>query len=300
MQATLRRSVTFHGVGVHSGAPVRVSVRPAPRDHGVVFRRLDVVDADPLIPALWDRVVDTRLCTKLGNAAGVSVSTVEHLMATLAALGVDNARIDVDGPEIPILDGSAKPFLDALSAAGLAFEPGARRALRVLGPVSVEIGGARASLSPAEGLEMAFEIAFPDAAIGRQDLALAVDGDVFAAELADCRTFARRADVEALRAAGLARGGDLRSAVVVDGDRVLSPGGFRRPDECVRHKMLDAVGDLALAGAPILGRYEGVRAGHGVTNALLRALFARPDAWTWTDAPERAPAAEPAARLAAE
>ncbi len=298
MQATLRRSIFFHGVGVHSGAAARVAVRPAPRDHGIVFRRIDLADGDVVIPARWDRVVDTRLCTRLANAAGVEVSTVEHLMAALSAMGVDNARVDVDGPEIPILDGSSAPFVAAIRESGLAWEAAPRRALRVLAPVSVEIGAARATLAPCDRFEIAFEIDFADAAIGRQRHALAVDADSFAAELADCRTFARRADIEALRAVGLARGGDLRNAVVVDGDRVLTPGGLRRPDEPVRHKILDAVGDLALAGGPILGRYEGARAGHGATNALLRALFARPEAWRWeTVIPSRA---EIDAPLAAE
>jgi UDP-3-O-[3-hydroxymyristoyl] N-acetylglucosamine deacetylase len=300
MQTTLRRSVTFSGVGVHSGAPARVSIRPASAEAGLSFRRIDVTDRDPVIPARYDAVTDTRLCTRLSNADGVSISTVEHLLAALAGLGVDNARIDVDGPEIPILDGSAAPAVEAIRAAGVVPLAAPRRALRVLAPVSVSIGGASARLAPAEACEIAFEIDFPDAAIGRQRAAFAITPETFADELADCRTFARRADIEALRAAGLALGGDLLNAVVVDGARVLSPGGFRRPDECVRHKILDAVGDLALAGGPILGRYEGVRAGHGVTNRLLRALFDRPDAWRWEDAPRAADAAEPRVPLAAE
>ena len=298
MQATLRRSAYFSGKGLHSGAPARVVVRPAPRDHGIVFRRLDVVDADPVAPARFDAVVETRLCTRLANADGVGVATVEHLMAALAALGVRNARVDVDGPEIPILDGSARPFLDGLREAGLAFEAAPARVLRVLEPVAVSEGDARAALAPCDRFEIDFAIDFPDAAIGSQRRALAVTAESFARELADCRTFARVAEIEALREAGLARGGDLRNAVVVDGDRVLTPGGLRRPDEPVRHKMLDAVGDLALAGAPILGRYVGVRAGHGLTNRLLRALFARPAAWRWEEA--RPAEVAPRAALAAE
>jgi UDP-3-O-[3-hydroxymyristoyl] N-acetylglucosamine deacetylase len=235
-------------------------------------------------------VSDTRLCTRLTNADGVSVATVEHVMAALGGLGVDNARIDVDGPEIPILDGSAAAFTAAIGGAGLVTVGAPRRALRVLAPVTVVVGDARATLRPAERLEIDFEIDFPDAAIGRQRATFAIEQDVFRTELSGCRTFARLADIEALRAAGLALGGDLTNAVVVDGDMVLTPGGFRRPDECVRHKILDAVGDLALAGGPILGRYEGVRAGHGVTNALLRTLFDRPDAWRWEEIAEPAPA----------
>ena len=299
MQTTVRRSLFFSGRGVHSGAEARIAVRPAPRDHGVVFRRIDLVDGDPCVAARWDAVSETRLCTRLANASGTEISTVEHLMAALAGLGVDNARVDVDGPELPILDGSAAPYVAAIREAGLAAEDAPRRALRILRRVRIDAGGASAALEPAARFEIDFEIDFPDAAIGRQRRALAIDPESFAAELADCRTFARRAEIEALRAAGLALGGDLRSAVVVDGARVLTPGGLRRPDEAVRHKMLDAVGDLALAGGPIIGRYVGRRSGHGTTNRLLRALFDRPDAWRWeTVAEGRRP--EAAERLAAE
>lgn len=301
MQRTVRTSISFVGAGLHSGRPARLAIRPAPAEAGIRFHRVDVVDRDPMVAARWDAVVDTRLNTRIANAAGVSVSTVEHLMAALSAAGVDAALIDIDGPEVPILDGSAAPFLDAIRAAGLAEVDGPRRAIRVLRPVSVERGAARAVLRPAERFEIAFDIDFPEPAIGRQRGELAVDAESFARELADCRTFCRLSEVEALRAAGLAKGGTLRNAVVVDGGRVLSPGGLRRPDEFVRHKMLDAVGDLALAGAPILGRYEGARAGHELNNLLLRALFAAPDAWTLVERPDEA-AGEVAAlaRLAAE
>ncbi|PJA61069.1 MAG: UDP-3-O-[3-hydroxymyristoyl] N-acetylglucosamine deacetylase, partial [Rhodobacterales bacterium CG_4_9_14_3_um_filter_71_31] len=218
---------------------------------------------------------------------GVSVSTVEHVMAALAGCGVDNALIDIDGPEIPIMDGSAQVFVDAIQTAGLSFTDTPRRALRILSPVMVERGDARAELHPADAFAMDFSIAFDDAAIGRQRHAMTLGADGFARDLADCRTFTRLAEIEQLRAHGLALGGSLDNAVVVDGARVLNPGGLRRPDEFVRHKMLDAVGDLALAGAPIIGRYVGVKAGHALTNTLLRALFARPDAWRWEPAAPR-------------
>jgi UDP-3-O-[3-hydroxymyristoyl] N-acetylglucosamine deacetylase len=279
MQSTLNRSVAFTGVGLHSGAPVRMTVRPAPAGTGVRFCRIDVADRDQIVPARWDAVVDTRLNTRIGNAAGVTVSTIEHLMAALAGLGVDNALIDIDGPEVPIMDGSARPFVDALGAVGLSFTPAPRMAIRILRPVVVARGDARAALRPADRFEVAFGIDFEEAAIGRQRAALAVTPDSFAAELADARTFVRRPEIEALRAAGLARGGSLDNAVVVDEGAVLNPGGLRRPDEFVRHKALDAVGDLALAGGPIVGRYVGERAGHGLTNELLRALFADPRAY---------------------
>jgi UDP-3-O-[3-hydroxymyristoyl] N-acetylglucosamine deacetylase len=225
-------------------------------------------------------------------------------MAALGAFGVDNLLIDVDGPEVPILDGSARPFVDAIAAAGLAWTVGPRRAIAVLAPIAVERGDASAALAPADRFEAGFAIDFPDRAIGRQTLSLAVTPESFARELADSRTFVRLAEIEALRASGLALGGGLDNAVVVDGARVLNRGGLRRPNEFVRHKLLDAVGDLALAGAPILARYEGVKAGHELNNLLLRRLFERFDAWAWVEAPAApalaAPFADEAQRLAAE
>ncbi|SDZ78871.1 UDP-3-O-acyl-N-acetylglucosamine deacetylase [Rubrimonas cliftonensis] len=302
MQATVARSLVFTGVGLHGGAPVRMVVRPAAPGEGVRFHRVDVADRDPLVHARFDAVVDARLCTMIGNADGVTVSTVEHVMAALAGMGVDNALITIDGPEAPILDGSAQPFVDAIAAVGLAYQAAPRRALRVLRAVRVENGAASAALSPAAAPTVAFDIDFADAAIGRQTCAFAVTPEIFSHELADCRTFVRRTDIDALRAAGLALGGGLHNAVVVDGAAVLNPEGLRRPDEFVRHKALDAVGDLALAGGPILGAYHGVRAGHAMTNALLRALFADRSAWRWEPAPPRADAggAVAAERMAAE
>ncbi len=276
MQSTLNRSVSFVGVGLHGGHPSRLTIRPAPAGTGIRFCRIDVADRDQIVPARWDAVCDTRLNTRIGNADGVTVSTVEHVMAALSGLGVDNARIDIDGPEVPIMDGSSKPFVEAILSVGLSFVDVPRRAIRVLKPVVVAMGDARAALRPADAFEVAFCIDFAEAAIGRQSVALAVTPESFAAGLADSRTFVRRPEIEALRAAGLARGGSLDNAVVVDEGAVLNPGGLRRSDEFVRHKALDAVGDLALAGMPIIGRYVGEKAGHGLTNALLRKLHAAP------------------------
>jgi UDP-3-O-[3-hydroxymyristoyl] N-acetylglucosamine deacetylase len=304
MQSTISRSLSFRGVGLHSGLPVKLTLRPAPSEFGIRFCRIDVADRDQIVPARWDLVSDTRLATRLSNADGVSVSTVEHLMAALGAFGVDNLLIDIDGPEAPILDGSAQPYVDAIAAAGLVWTTGRRRAIAVLAPIEVARGDASAALLPADRFEAGFTIDFPDRAIGRQALGLAVTPESFALELADCRTFVRLAEVEALRKAGLALGGGLENAVVVDGARVLNRGGLRRPDEFVRHKLLDAIGDLALAGAPILARYEGVKAGHEINNLLLRRLFERFDAWAWVDAPPATPPVpafeDEAQRLAAE
>lgn len=278
MQATFKRDITLVGMGLHSGRPARLVLHPA-TSGGIRFRRVDIRDRDNVIPALYDHVSDTTLCTRLGNEAGVSVSTVEHLMAALAGTGITHALIDIDGPEVPIMDGSAQRFVQAILKAGLRPLPGAARAIRVLKPVRLVEGDVIVELRPAPALSIDFEIDFADAAIGHQAKKLTMANGTFVHELGDCRTFCRRADIEAMQANGLARGGSLDNAVVVDGADVLNPGGLRRSDEFVRHKMLDALGDLALAGAPILGAYRGVRAGHGPTNRLLRALFATPGAW---------------------
>lgn len=279
MQNTLKSKVAFEGVGLHSGAPARMVLHPADADHGIWFRRSDIDLGNAMIPALWHRVDRTPLCTRLANDRGVSVSTVEHIMAALAGCGIHNALIEIDGPEVPILDGSAAPFMRGIMRQGVRAQDAPLRAIEILLPVSVELDGARATLRPADRLEISFTIDFDDAAIGHQSKVLDMRNGAFARELCDSRTFCRRADVEAMHENGLALGGTLENAVVVDGDDVLSPGGFRHADEAVRHKMLDALGDLALAGAPILGRYEGIRAGHSLTNTLLRALFATPGAF---------------------
>lgn len=279
LQQTLTSSVTFTGFGLHGGAPVRMVVKPAPAGHGIVFLRSDVGGADAVVPARWDAVVASRLCTLVANSAGVSVSTIEHVMAALAGCAVHNALIEIDGPEVPILDGSAVSFVEAFLAIGTVAQDAPVRAIRVLRAVEVREGEAVARLEPADTLEMSFEIDFDVPAIGRQAKRLNLANGAFVRELSDSRTFCRQVDVDAMRANGLALGGTYENAVVFEGDRVLSPGGLRHEDEPVRHKMLDAMGDLALAGAPILGRYTGMRAGHALTNRLLRALFADASAW---------------------
>jgi UDP-3-O-[3-hydroxymyristoyl] N-acetylglucosamine deacetylase len=280
VQTTLKRSITLTGTGLHSGRPATITLAPAAAGFGIWFRRTDVTRGDPFLPAIWSAVRQEPLCTTLVNDDGVSLGTVEHLMAALAGCGVHNALIDVNGPEVPILDGSAAPFAAAILAAGVRRLDAALHALRVLRPVEVSDGAARARLAPADGLTIAFEIDFPDAAIGRQTRTLDMANGAFLHDLADSRTFCRLSDVERMRAAGKGLGGTLQNAVVVEGARVLTTGGLRHADEPVRHKMLDALGDLALAGAPILGRFTGHRSGHALTNALLRQLFATPGAVT--------------------
>lgn len=280
-QRTLKSPGTLTGIGLHSGAPVTMTLHPATADHGILFRRSDVDGDGADILARWDRVTDTRLCSALGNDEGVSVGTVEHLMAALAGCGIDNALVELDGPEVPVMDGSAKAFVDLIRAAGVVELSAPRRVIRVLKAVSVEQGQARAELAPAPVFSLDFEIDFASGAIRRQHLRLGVVNGAFCKELADARTFGFLHEVEYMRKNGLARGGSLDNAIVIDGDRVMNAEGLRHQDEFVRHKALDAVGDLYLAGSQIIGAYRGRRAGHAVNNALLQALFADPDAWCY-------------------
>jgi UDP-3-O-[3-hydroxymyristoyl] N-acetylglucosamine deacetylase len=277
-QHTVAAPAICAGVGMHTGERVRLVIKPAPAGSGVVFVRTDVT-GDGRVPVSAEAVVATRLGTVIANASGVTVSTIEHLMAAMSALGVDNAVVELDGPEVPIMDGSALPFVQLLDRAGRRPQGRSRRVIEITAPVVVTDGVKRAALVPADRFEVDFEISFASAAIGRQRVVAAADEAGFRRELADCRTFGFVHEVEALRAAGLARGGSLDNAVVVDGDRVLNPEGLRRPDEFVRHKALDAVGDLYVLGAPILGRFESTCGGHGLNNQLCRALLAQPDAW---------------------
>jgi UDP-3-O-[3-hydroxymyristoyl] N-acetylglucosamine deacetylase len=277
-QHTLAAPAIFAGVGLHSGLHVRVAIRPAPAGAGVVFVRTDL-PGDNLIPCRGDMVSQTRLNTVVSNEAGASVSTVEHLMAALAALSIDNAIVELDGPEVPIMDGSAEPFVQLLDRAGRRRQEAERRYIEVLEPIEVVDGDKRAALLPSPAFEIFFEIEFDSRVIGRQQVDLVVDEESFRTELSDCRTFGFVHEVEALRRVGLARGGSLDNAVVIDGDEILNAEGLRRPDEFVRHKALDAVGDLHVLGQPLLARFEGVKAGHALNNLVVRALLERPDAW---------------------
>ncbi|MDO5620156.1 MAG: UDP-3-O-acyl-N-acetylglucosamine deacetylase [Paracoccus sp. (in: a-proteobacteria)] len=297
MQATIAKTVIFTGVGLHSGKPAVLRIMPAPAGHGILFRRsdLDLPLTQRVIPARWDLVRLSPLCTLLDNGQGATVSTVEHVMAALAGTGIHNAVLEIDGPEVPILDGSSAQFVQGILNAGIKHQAVPLRAIRVLKPVELRDGAGFARLDPADHLEIDFSIDFADAVIGHQEKHLDMANGAFVRELMDSRTFCRQADVDAMRANGLALGGTYLNAVVVDGEKVLSPGGLRHDDEPVRHKMLDAMGDLALAGAPLLARYTGNRAGHAMTNKLLRALFADPSAWCWQTVSRRHEARLPGA-----
>lgn len=266
-------------MGVHTGQRVRLAIRPAPTGTGIVFVRTDITDRDNRIVVSGDAVVDARLNTMIENAAGVRLSTIEHLMAAFCALGVSNAVVEVDGPELPILDGSALQFVQLLDRAGFRRQSMPVRYIEILEPIHVTDGDKHAALYPCDRYEMRFEIDFPSAVIGNQVVDFVVDEQTFRDEIMSARTFGFAHEVEALRQAGLARGGSLENAVVIDGDEILNPGGLRMEREFVRHKALDAIGDLYVLGAPLLGRYEGYKAGHAVNNLLVRALLAAPHAW---------------------
>ena len=282
---TLKAPIGCVGVGLHSGHRATVTLRPASAGTGIVFRRVDLGGIE--IPALFDRVGDTRLCTALGDGEA-RISTIEHVMAALAGCGIDDAIVEVDGPEVPIMDGSAAPFVFLIDCAGVATTAAPRATIEVLRPIRVEdASGAFAELLPAReaAFDAELEIDFPNTAIGRQAVTLRISERSFREGLADARTFTLAEDIARLRAAGLAQGGSLANAVVVDGPLVLNPGGLRREDEFVRHKLLDVVGDLALAGAPLRARFRGSRSGHALNNRLLRALFADASAWRFAGLP---------------
>ncbi len=288
---TLKNSISCTGIGLHTGFRVSMTLHPAAPGTGVVFRRSGPHGV-ALIPALWTHVKDSRQCTVVGNDDGVTVATIEHLMAAVSAMNIDDLLIDINGPEVPAMDGSAAPFVFLIECAGVIAQPhghpaaAPRTAIRILETVTVSHNGAEATLAPTAGtgLSVAFEIEFAAAAIGRQSTSVQVSPAVFKNQVSRARTFGLVDDLPKMRAAGLARGGSLENAVVVNGADVLNEGGLRYPDEFVRHKVLDAVGDLALAGRPIIGAYRGTRSSHALNTALLQALFAKPSAWVAVDA----------------
>ena len=280
-QKTLKRDISCEGVALHSGSLVNMILRPAAPDSGIHFRRTDVDAGVCDIPARFDNVSETCLCTTLSNAHGVKVSTIEHLMAALAGCEIDNAIIELDAEEVPVMDGSAAPFVELIEAAGIVEQSLPRKTIRVLRPIEVRDGAKYLMIEPSDHATVELEIDFNCASIGRQSLTLPMTRDAFVSDIADARTFGFLHEVEAMRQAGLARGGSLENAVVLSEDKVLNEEGLRHQDEFVRHKILDCIGDLYLAGGPILGAVSGSCSGHALNNALLRALLADETAWTW-------------------
>jgi UDP-3-O-[3-hydroxymyristoyl] N-acetylglucosamine deacetylase len=284
-QTTLASEISLTGTGVHSGAPVSITLCPADGDAGIRFL-LSNGDADGTEIAADPRsVTGVTLCTVLGDGNGASIATVEHLLAALSGLGVDNALIEIDSSEVPIMDGSASRFVEAIDEAGLAELEAPRRFLKVLKRIAVEDAGAFGELTPNNGFHIDVEIDFDSPLIGSQRIEIDVNPGSFRRELSRARTFGFMKDVERLWAAGLALGASLENTVAIGDDRVINREGLRFTDEFVRHKALDAVGDLALAGAPILGSFRSYRGGHRLNALVLKALFADPDAWTMIEAP---------------
>lgn len=283
MQHTVSHCVEISGVGVHSGAETILRILPSDVGSGLVFRRVDVTDRDNIIPARWDSVVDTRMCTVVANEAGVSVGTIEHLLAALSACGVDNAVMELDGPEVPIMDGSSEPFVSAIRKTGLKTQAAPRRAIRILKEVSLVDGDKTVTLKPANGSKFSAAIDFSHPSIGQQSYEIELFSGDFERKISDARTFGFMHEVKALRAIGLALGGSLENAVVLDEKSIMNPEGLRHADEFARHKVLDAVGDMYIAGGPMIGAYEAIKPGHNMNNRILHELFARPDAYEWVD-----------------
>jgi UDP-3-O-[3-hydroxymyristoyl] N-acetylglucosamine deacetylase len=280
LQRTLKTPIRCAGIGLHSGAKVDMTLRPADADTGIVFRRIDG-DRAVDIPASWRNVVDTRLCTRIGVPGGPSVSTTEHLMAALAGSEIDNAVIEIDGPEVPVMDGSSAPFMFLIECAGTVDQPVARRALKILKEIEVGTADCFVRIGPASTTTISFDIDFDSPVIGHQTAEVNLANGTFKSEISRARTFGFLHEIDQLRAAGLARGGSLDNAVVVSADGIMNEGGLRYEDEFVRHKMLDAVGDLYLAGGPLLGHFHGHRSGHQLHHAALVQLFSDITAWRW-------------------
>jgi UDP-3-O-[3-hydroxymyristoyl] N-acetylglucosamine deacetylase len=287
-QTTLKNHVAVSGIGVHSGSPATLTLHPAEADTGIVFLRCGIEGMpDRELKANYRSVTATEFATVLGDHNGPAVSTTEHVLAALHGLGVDNAVVEVDGPEVPIMDGSAEPFVAAIDQAGIVALPSARRYIQVLKPVRVAKGDSYGELRPyLRGLRIETEIEFDHPLIGRQTFAMDVEPDMFRRELARARTFGFMRDVSKLWSAGYALGASLENTVVIAENRVLNPEGVRFADEFVRHKAVDAIGDLALSGAPLLGAYRSVRGGHKLNHAVLTALLADHSAWAYVDLPE--------------
>ncbi|MGA8613566.1 MAG: UDP-3-O-acyl-N-acetylglucosamine deacetylase [Xanthobacteraceae bacterium] len=287
-QTTLRDQVTVTGIGVHSGSRVALTLHPAEADTGIVFLRSGTGgQRDRELKANYRSVTATEFATVLGDHSGPAVSTTEHVLAALRALGVDNAVVEVDGAEVPIMDGSAAPFVAAIDQVGIVIQPAARRYIQVLKPVRVGKNGCYGELRPhSRGLRIEAEIEFDNPLIGRQTFGVDVTPSVFRNDLARARTFGFMRDVAKLWSAGYALGASFENTVVVAEDRILNPEGMRFPDEFVRHKAVDAIGDLALAGAPLIGAYRTVRGGHKLNHAVLTALMADPTAWTYVEMPQ--------------
>lgn len=274
MQQTIAREITITGVGLHSGANSTITLKPASENTGIMFKRIDIKNTG-LIKGTYDNVVDTKNCTCLGDKSGNIISTIEHLMAALAVLQIDNLQIEINSPEMPIMDGSASIFLEELEKAGIKKQNSPRRYIKVLKEVEFsDDKGNKVSLSPDNNFSVHFTIEFPSKIVGHQEFNDIITKDIFAKEIAPCRTFCEKYQIDYLRSIGLIKGGSLDNAVVLDGEKIMNPDGFKVPNECVNHKVLDAIGDMYTAGLPIIGRLTATKTGHFHNNQILKVLFA--------------------------
>ncbi len=274
MQQTIAREITITGVGLHSGANSTIIFKPASENTGIIFKRTDIKNTD-LIKGTYNNVVDTKNCTCLGDKSGNIISTIEHLMAALAVLQIDNLQVEINSPEMPIMDGSATIFFTELEKAGIKKQNSLRRRIKVLKEVKFsDDKGNTISLSPDNDFSVHFTIEFPSKIVGHQEFDNIITKDIFAKEIAPCRTFCEKYQIDYLRSIGLIKGGSLDNAVVLDGEKIMNPDGFKVPNECVNHKVLDAIGDMYTAGLPIIGRLKAAKTGHFHNNQILKLLFA--------------------------
>ncbi|MBF0624504.1 MAG: UDP-3-O-acyl-N-acetylglucosamine deacetylase [Magnetococcales bacterium] len=284
-QRTLKNTIRCTGIGLHGGVKTYLSLRPAPENTGIVFYRTDLTDGavNPLIPATVKNVRDTRLCTTLANEDGARVSTVEHLLAAFAGLGVDNAYVDVDNPEVPIMDGSAAPFVFLIQCAGVVDQKLPKRFIRIKKPIAVEEGNKRAAFVPGKGFRINFLLDFNHPLLSEQGITLDITETSFVKEVSRARTFGFIKEVETLQSHGLAKGASLDNAIAIGDFRILNEGGLRYENEFARHKIMDAIGDLYLLGHPILGHFQGTRSGHALNNLLLHKLLEQTHAWEFVE-----------------
>ncbi len=280
-QQTLREKGALEGIGLHSGRYITMDIYPAKADHGIVFVRTDLPAGKNKIPARWDYVTDTTMCTVISNEYGANVGTIEHLMSALRGCGVDNARIELDGSEVPAMDGSALPFVEMIDRAGVVAQDAPRRMIRVLKEVQIQKNGKIVTLKPDRMSVFEGEIDFDHEIIGKQHFTTQLVNGNFRHDIAGARTFGFYHEAQWLRSQGLALGGSLENAIILDDDGIMNSEGLRFSDEFIRHKLLDAIGDLYLAEHQILGRYSGAKAGHDVNNAILRKLFSDDENWEY-------------------
>ena len=280
-QRTIANEIACYGKGLHSGSVVNLKFIPASEDHGVVFKRLDVIDENPFVKASYESVSNTLLSTNLENANGVKIGTIEHLMAALWGVGVDNLLIEIDGPEVPIMDGSSEPFVFILECAGIVEQGKKRRVMELLREINITDGKSQINVTPAEEFSIDVEIDFPNKLIAKQSCKFDLN-ESFKIDISRARTFGFAQDVEKLRSQGLALGGSLDNVVVVKDDKVLNEGGLRYHNEFVRHKLLDSIGDLYLAGCYIKGHFQLIRPGHTINNKILHQIFADQSAWRYS------------------